>query len=126
MVRLTNVRQRITCAYCGAREVYSFDAAEDQHAILSVAALKAGWLRLDGTGMCLCSRHAGTVQHATLDEVKFLGARLAAFGTAHRVGLAFIVLGERLISETDERRATAAEIAMWQVIAGAFRTVEEV
>jgi hypothetical protein len=119
MAKLTNLRQRLTCSHCGARGVYEFESSENMNAPLAAAAVKDGWVVLDDTRSCLCPIHSESVKHSSVDEIKFLGARLAAFKAADRYHLPFIVLGERLITESDERHATAAEVAMWQVIIGA-------
>ena len=119
MAKITNVTMRCTCAHCGKRAKYEFRGDEETRVALPQSAVVAGWVNLEAPHIFLCPMHAGTVKHATVDEIKFLGARLEAFERAALFHLSFIVLGERLISEGSERQATAAEVAMWQVIAGA-------
>jgi len=122
---LMKVRQRLTCAHCGALGVFEFEDDETaanaapRTSFLSRAALGHGWVNLGDTRMFLCPKHAETIKAATVEEVQALGLRCQAFALARRYGLSFVVIGERLIADNDERRATAAEVALWQVIAGA-------
>jgi hypothetical protein len=115
MAKLTNLRMRCTCAHCGTQQAYWFSNDEDARVGLPKDAVTAGWLALEDSRLMLCAKHAETVRNATVDEIRFLRYRLDAHEVARSYALPFIIVNERLISESDERRATAAEVFMWQI-----------
>jgi hypothetical protein len=119
MAKITNLLVRCTCAHCGKRAAYEFRSDEDTRVALPQSALWAGWVSLGGPRMFLCPMHAEAVKRDTVEEIKFLEMRLVAFERAALFHLPFIVLGKHILSEGEDRLATAAEIAMWQVLTGA-------
>ncbi len=123
MAKLINLRQRCICSACGASVVVEESGAVTDprttwSEYLQAMLVARGWRVLIGppAPLLLCEEHAAAYQRATEDEIRGLRMKLLAFRVSDHFGLEFYIYDGRLVSPSDSRQATVAELGMWEAL----------